>query len=449
MSVIFGDTIAAIATPPGKGGIAIIRISGPEVKSISMKILGSVPKPRQASFTRFLMDSEIIDEGLAIYFPGPGSFTGEDILELHGHGGAIVSDRVLNAVLQAGARMARPGEFSERAFLNEKIDLAQAEAVVDLIEASSVQSARAAMRTLEGVFSNRINSLLAELIELRVYVESSLDFSDEEIDLLESGDIENRLKNLQAKIQELVTGTQRGSVLSEGLNVVLAGKPNAGKSSLMNILCGRESAIVTSIPGTTRDVLRERISIDGIPVTLHDTAGLRADAEVIEQEGIRRAKTTIDMADLILWIHDDRDPLNDEEINTIPQDRLVLVHNKIDRSGNTPGIYKDDRVSIRLSALTGQGINHLREYIVEYSGLQVTGENEFSARRRHIKALQGAAVFVDNALVQLTQQLSSFGTGELVAEELRLAQDNLGEITGRFTSDDLLGKIFSEFCIGK
>ena len=436
------DTIAAIATPPGKGGVSIVRVSGPMAGDIAIAITGNLPMARYATFCRFRFNEQIIDEGIALYFPAPASFTGEDVLELHGHGGVVVSDMILRAVLQAGARMARPGEFSERAYLNDKLDLIQAEAVVDLIEAGSQQAAKAAVRSLEGEFSEYINELLGQLTDLRVYVESALDFADEEIEFLQSGDIEHKLQQLSKTIHQLGISAQRGRMLSEGLHLVIAGKPNAGKSSLMNVLCGRESAIVTELPGTTRDVLREQVQIRGIPVHLHDTAGIRDGAEPVEQEGIKRAKNHIANADLVLWVHDDSSPLESADFDFLPHDKLLIVCNKTDLSGNTPGLVQLNQMdAVRLSAL--------EDYILSHTMQVATIENEFSARRRHLEALQMTERFLDNAMDRLSEQFATGGTGELLAEELRLAQHALGEITGRFTSDDLLGKIFQEFCIGK
>jgi tRNA modification GTPase len=444
------DTIAAIATPPGKGGVCIVRVSGPQAGDIAVAITGKLPQPRYATFCHFRFNNEIIDEGLALYFPGPCSFTGEDVLELHGHGGVVVSDMILQAVLKSGARMARPGEFSERAYLNDKLDLIQAEAVVDLIEAGSQQAARAAVRSLEGEFSAHIGELLSELTGLRVYVESALDFSDEEIEFLQSGDIANKLYHLKKKIHQLTVSAERGCILSEGLQIVIAGKPNAGKSSLMNSLCGRDSAIVTDVPGTTRDVLREQVAIKGIPVHLHDTAGLREQAEPIEQEGIKRAKDHIAKADLVLWIHDDSTDFKLDDVNYLPQDKLLIICNKIDLSGNQPGETKLGSFdALRVSVVSGQGLEQLEQYIVAHTMKGVPIENEFTARRRHLYALQETENYLDNAITRLSEQFATGGGGELLAEELRLAQHSLGEITGVFTSDDLLGKIFSEFCIGK
>jgi len=445
------ETIAAIATPPGRGGVCIIRASGPQSQAIARAVTGKVPQPRYASFCRFKdKQGQLIDEGLALYFPAPHSFTGEDVLELHGHGGIVVSDMILQSVLDAGARMARPGEFSERAFLNDKLDLAQTEAVVDLIDAGSRKAARAAVRTLDGEFSHHVNELLQELTDLRIYVESSLDFADEEIEFIGAGDIEGRLIRLGDTIQQLSEVANRGRVLGEGLHIVIAGKPNAGKSSLMNALCGRDSAIVTEIPGTTRDVLRENIQIEGIPIHLHDTAGLREQVEPIEQEGIRRAKDSISVADLVLWVHDDTTELDSSDYRALDTEKLVLVKNKIDLSGKSAGqVMENGHDCLRISINSDDGMDVLRKYIVGYAACNEQAENEFSARRRHLDALERTQEYLTYAKTRLAEQLASSGTGELLAEELRLAQQCLAEITGEFTPDDLLGKIFTEFCIGK
>jgi len=445
------DTIAAVATPPGCGGICIIRASGPEVVAIAKALLGLCPKPRVATFSRFMdADHQLIDEGLALYFPSPNSFTGEDVLELHGHGGRVVSDMLLKAVLDAGARMALAGEFSQRAFLNNKLDLVQAEAIADLIDAGSQRAAKAALRTLEGEFSVHINSLLEELVSLRVYVESSLDFSDEEIELLQQGDIQGRLQRLHDRLKKIRRTAHRGQVLGEGLHIVIAGRPNAGKSSLMNSLSGRDSAIVTDIPGTTRDVIREQLLIEGIPVHLHDTAGLRDEVEVIEQEGIRRARESLLTADVVIWIHDDSTEIDRQEYQEFRQSGLILVRNKIDLTETSPGTSQEDGIScIAISTKSQAGLEELRKQIARMADVEVSGETDFSARRRHLDALERAEHSLDLATQRLREQIATTSGGELLAEELRQAQHSLNEITGEFTSDDLLGKIFTEFCIGK
>lgn len=450
------DTIAAIATPPGRGGICIIRVSGPDVRAIAQTITGSCPGPRYAAFARFrgASDSDgagnVIDEGIVLYFPAPDSFTGEDVLELQGHGGVVVSDMILTSVLQAGARMARPGEFSERAFLNNKLDLAQAEAVADLIDAGSRQAAAAALRTLEGEFSRHIRTLLEELVSLRMYVESSIDFADEEIELLQSGDIRARLSGLVTTVDRITAAAGRGCVLGEGLQLVIAGRPNAGKSSLMNVLSGRESSIVTDIPGTTRDVIREHIVIAGIPIHAHDTAGIHEHAREIEEEGIRRARDILAHADLVLWVHDDTTDMHRHEYEKYQAGALIIVRNKIDKSGRAPGRQIQAGLPVvAISAETQQGMDLLHQEILQAARVGHYQENDFSARRRHLQVLEQAGACLRRAHARLKDQLQTDGGGELLAEELRLAHNTLNEITGEFTTDDLLGKIFAEFCIGK
>lgn len=450
------DTIAAIATPPGRGGVCIIRVSGPDVRAIAQSITGLRLRPRYATLTRFRDVSDTdntghdIDEGIALYFPGPNSFTGEDVLELHGHGGVIISDTILKSVLRAGARMARPGEFSERAFLNGRLDLAQTEAVADLINAGSVQAARAALRTLEGEFSQHIRTLLEELISLRMYIESSIDFADEEIELLQAGDIETKLGRLSEAVDKITATAGRGCLLGEGLYLVIAGRPNAGKSSLMNVLSGRESSIVTDIPGTTRDIIREQIVIEGIPVHLHDTAGIHEDVQRVEEEGIRRARNSLINADLVLWVHDDTTDMDRHEYEKYQPDSLIIVRNKIDKSGRLPGKETEDGLPVvAISAETRQGIERLRQEILQAVRAGHYQENDFSARRRHLQALEQTASHLRHAQERLREQLQADSGSELLAEELRLAQNRLNEITGEFTTEDLLGKIFSEFCIGK
>lgn len=391
----------------------------------------------------------MIDEGIAIYFPGPNSFTGEDVLELQGHGGPVVMDRLLSVVQQLGVRLARPGEFSERAFLNDKLDLAQAEAIADLIDASSEQAARSALRSLRGEFSARVHELVERLTELRMYVESAIDFPEEEIDFLADGEVQRRLDGIRESLAAVQKAAQQGSLLKEGMTVVLAGLPNAGKSSLLNALAGQESAIVTEIAGTTRDVLREQINLDGMPLHIIDTAGLRESTDAVEQEGIRRAWREIENADRLLLLVDDAKGVTEEEqeiLKRLPEGlAMTVVRNKSDLTGNLSG--KSDGelgTEIRLSAKTGDGVELLRDYLKQSMGYQGSGEGSFMARRRHLDALERAAqnLFVGDELLQQ-------GSGELLAEELRMAQQSLGEITGEVTSDDLLGKIFSSFCVGK
>lgn len=442
-----GDTIAAIATPPGNGGVGVIRISGPLAADIARQIGDQLPLPRYAAFTRFReADASVIDSGLMLYFPGPGSFTGEDVLELQGHGGTVVLDMLLRRVLALGARLAEPGEFSQRAFLNNKIDLAQAEAVADLITSGTEQAVRSAQQSLQGVFSSRINDLIAELIELRVYIEAAIDFVDEEIDFLGDGVVAARIERLADQIEAIQSTAQQGRLLHDGMTVVLAGKPNAGKSSLLNALAGHDAAIVTDIAGTTRDVLRERIQIDGMPLHIIDTAGLRESDCVVEREGIRRAQREIENADIVLLLLDAANPDLETEMPPLPATlRLTRVYNKIDLVGRAPQIATSPHgVEIYLSAKTGVGLDLLKDHLKHCVGFGETGDNVFVARRRHIQALLQAGQAVANAATQL-----QYHAPELVAEELRQAQMNLSTITGEFTSDDLLGEIFSSFCIGK
>ncbi len=444
------DTIAAQATPPGRGGVGIVRISGSLSRKCAEKILGHCPKPRQAEYLSFKdLEGEIIDEGIAIFFAAPNSFTGEDVLELQGHGGPVVMDRLLALAQQFGVRLARPGEFSERAFLNDKLDLAQAEAIADLIDAGSEQAARSALRSLRGEFSARINELVEKVTELRMYVESAIDFPEEEIDFLADGEVQRRLDEIITALASVMVAAQQGALLKEGMTVVIAGPPNAGKSSLHNQLAGQESAIVTDIAGTTRDVLREQINLDGMPLHIIDTAGLRESDDVVEQEGIRRAWREIEQADRLLLLVNDTQGITAEEkaiLEKLPKGLpITVVRNKIDDSGNAAAIIDGELGNeIRLSAKSGEGVELLRDHLKQSIGYQGTGEGAFMARRRHLDALERAAVNL-----QTGDQLLQQGSGELLAEELRRAQQSLGEITGEVTSDDLLGKIFSSFCIGK
>ncbi len=441
------DTIAAIATPPGRGGIGVVRLSGPKVRAIADALVGKPLRPRHATIARFYAQSgEVLDEGIALYFPAPHSFTGEDVLELQGHGGPVVLDLVLQACVALGARIARPGEFSERAFLNDKLDLAQAEAIADLIDSGTAQAVRCALRSLQGEFSRAIDDLRAELIELRVYVEASLDFPEEEIDFLADAEVARRFERLLATLSRIFVRARQGSLLREGIHLVIAGRPNAGKSSLLNALAGVESAIVTDIAGTTRDVVRERIQIDGLPVHVIDTAGLRESHDPVERIGVERAWREIERADVILHLIDDTQGYTreDQEIRRRLPVRVAIleVRNKIDLSERCPGLH-DGR--IYLSARTGAGIEALRQALLEQVGYQQLQEDSFMARSRHLDALQRCQQAVERA----EQQLQTTRAGELVAEELRLALDALGEITGRFTTEDLLDRVFSSFCIGK
>ncbi len=442
------DTIAAIATAQGNAGVAIIRISGKDVNQIAGQLVKKKLIPRTAIFTSFLDDeSTIIDSGIALYFPGPASYTGEDILELQAHGGAIVINMLLKRILSLGARLARPGEFTERAFLNNKLDLAQAEAVADLIESSTEQSVRSAQRSMQGIFSDEINALITELTELRIYIEAAIDFVDEEIDFLTGGVVENRLNSLIEKLQKIQNTAHQGRLLRDGMTVVLAGKPNAGKSSLLNALAGHDAAIVTDIAGTTRDVLRERIQIDGMPLHIIDTAGLRESENTVEQEGIRRAHEEIRKADKVLFLVDVRKN-EPEPLPAFLSDNpdITLLYNKIDLIDRKPETSRTPSgVEIYLSIKTGAGMDLLIQHLKESAGYNDKSENVFIARTRHLEALKQGRQFIENALTQF----QTTQAGELVAEELRLAQQTLAEITGEFTSDDLLGKIFSSFCIGK
>ncbi len=441
------DTIAALATPPGRGGVGIVRISGPQAPAIAEALLGFSPRPRHAHYTPF-SDGEglVLDEGIALYFPAPHSFTGEQVVELQGHGGPVVMDLLLKAIFALGARPARAGEFSERAFLNDKLDLAQAEAVADLIEAGSAQAARSALRSLQGEFSRRVHALVEGVIEARVYVESSIDFVDEEgVEFLGADELRARLDGVMAELAAVRRAAGQGRLLREGMSVVLAGLPNAGKSSLLNALAGEESAIVTDIPGTTRDILRERIDLDGMPLHIIDTAGLRESDDAVEREGVRRAWAAIEKADRLLLLVDDREGFGEAQraiLEQLPESLpRTLVHNKIDLSGAGPG---ERDGALYLSAKSGAGLEQLRAHLKRVMGYEGAGEGSFMARRRHLEALERADENLRQAQAWLEQ-----GSGELLAEELRLAQQALGEITGQFHSDELLGRIFTSFCIGK
>ncbi|MDX1692787.1 MAG: tRNA uridine-5-carboxymethylaminomethyl(34) synthesis GTPase MnmE [Ketobacteraceae bacterium] len=455
-SVTSSDTIAAQATPAGRGGVGIIRISGGKALSIAKTLCRREQDftPRFAHFHQFLdLDGSVIDEGLVLFFPGPHSFTGEDVIELQGHGGPVVMATLLNAAVAQGARLARPGEFSERAFLNDKLDLAQAEAIADLIDAASEQAAKSAVRSLQGAFSLEIQSLVEQLTQLRMYVEAAIDFPEEEIDFISDGKIAADLDTIYQQLQTVFREANRGVLLKEGMKVVLAGRPNAGKSSLLNALAGRDSAIVTPIAGTTRDLLREHIHIDGMPLHVIDTAGLRESTDEVEQEGIRRAWNEIEQADRVLLLVDAT-----ESDQTCPDriwpdfvarlrdpSRITVVRNKIDLTPELPGLEVMDNPVIRLSATTGAGVDILRDHLKQVMGYQTLSEGGFTARQRHIDALKKAF----SALEAGRAQLNEHGAAELLAEDLRAAQDALGEITGAVTPDDLLGRIFSTFCIGK
>ncbi|KQN53947.1 tRNA uridine-5-carboxymethylaminomethyl(34) synthesis GTPase MnmE [Erwinia sp. E602] len=450
------DTIVAQATPPGRGGVGILRISGQKAAEVAQLLLGKLPKPRYADYLPFRdADGSVLDQGIALWFPGPNSFTGEDVLELQGHGGPVILDLLLKRIVALpGLRIANPGEFSERAFLNDKLDLAQAEAIADLIDASSEQAARSAVNSLQGVFSQRVNGLVEALTHLRIYVEAAIDFPDEEIDFLSDGKIEAQLNAVIGELDGVRAEARQGSLLREGMKVVIAGRPNAGKSSLLNALAGREAAIVTDIAGTTRDVLREHIHIDGMPLHIIDTAGLRDASDEVERIGIERAWNEIEQADRVLFMVDGTTTaatgpaeIWPDFIARLPDSLpITVVRNKADSTGEALGLSEVNGHSlIRLSARTGDGVEVLRSHLKESMGFSGNMEGGFLARRRHLQALELAATH----LLQGKDQLLGARAGELLAEELRVAQLALSEITGEFTSDDLLGRIFSSFCIGK
>lgn len=460
---IHQDTIAAIATAPGRGGIGIVRVSGAAAQTIAQRIIGYQPQPRYAHYGALRAAAgDILDEGITLFFPGPHSFTGEDVVEFQGHGGPVVLDLLLNELVSQGCRLARPGEFSERAFLNDKLDLAQAEAIADLIDSASEQAARCALRSLQGEFSRRIQQLLDQLIELRIYVEAAMDFPEEEIDFLSDGKVATKLAEVITALDQVLAEATRGSILREGMTVVIAGRPNAGKSSLLNALAGHERAIVTDIAGTTRDVLKEHIHIDGMPLHVVDTAGLRDAPDEVERIGIQRAWDEIRQADRILLMMDassdqhspqqllhalyDEQGLAAETDALIRSGRLTVIRNKIDLANEAPGLDNSGALPIlRISARQQLGIDALRQHLKQVMGFEAGGEGGFLARRRHLDALERARA----ALQQGQQQLLSLAAGELLAEDLRDAQKALGEITGEFSADDLLGKIFGSFCIGK
>ena len=447
------DTIVAIATAAGRGGVGVVRLSGSDVLPFINSLIGKPLLPRRATYSVFSdAEGEAIDEGVALYFPGPSSFTGESILELQGHGGMVVLDRLVRRCVELGARVARPGEFSERAFFNDKMDLAQAEAIADLIDASSVEAARSAVRSMQGEFSQLINELVETMIQVRIFVEAAIDFPEEEIDFLQDKMLAANLDQLSTDLTEVLAQAQQGAILRDGLTVVLAGKPNAGKSSLLNALAGIDAAIVTAVPGTTRDVLRERITLGGLPLNIIDTAGLRDSDNEIEQEGVRRAWKEIANADQVLFVADATDTSNPKLEELWPEyfqrnlgstQSVTLLLNKIDLSGHRPG--EIDETTLAISVKDKSGFDALASHLQAKAGYLGHGEGLFSARRRHLIALTNALTFVQNGI----DQLKGAGAGELLAEDLRQAQNELSEITGQFTSDDLLGRIFSSFCIGK
>lgn len=449
------DTIAAIATGPGKSGIGVIRISGPLSLAVAEKITGKKFNPRIAQFSKLFSGSTMVDQAIVIYFPAPASFTGEDVVEIQAHGNIFLLNDILQLLFHENVRQARPGEFSERAFLNNKIDLTQAEAIADLINASSSQAANSALQSLQGVFSEKINSLVEKITQLRIFVEAAIDFPEEEIDFLDNEWIQQTAEEIARDFVSLQKQVQQGVILSEGMTVVLAGRPNAGKSSLLNALSGRDSAIVTDIAGTTRDVLKENISIDGMPLHIIDTAGIRESDDPVEKLGIERAWQEIKKADLVLFLSDSSLTTESSIEQLWPEARsvisdlknIVVLRNKADLSGLESGIEEVQGLHpvITLSSKNANDISLLCDYLKKRMGFEGTTENVFSARQRHLDALNKAEACVKNGIRQLEQGRA----GELLAEDLRLAQNELGSITGQLLPDELLGKIFSSFCIGK
>ncbi|MGF1693667.1 tRNA uridine-5-carboxymethylaminomethyl(34) synthesis GTPase MnmE [Photobacterium kagoshimensis] len=450
------DTIVAQATPPGRGGVGIIRVSGPKATEVALAVAGRELKTRYAEYLPFKNeDGSALDQGIALFFKGPNSFTGEDVLELQGHGGPVLMDMMIKRILKLeGIRAARPGEFSERAFMNDKLDLAQAEAIADLIDASSEEAAKSAFKSLQGAFSTKVNDLVEALIHLRIYVEAAIDFPEEEIDFLSDGKVSNDLLGIMDNLEAVRREANQGAIIREGMKVVIAGRPNAGKSSLLNALSGKDSAIVTDIAGTTRDVLREHIHIDGMPLHIIDTAGLREASDEVERIGIERAWDEIQQADRVLFMVDGTtteatDPAEiwPDFIERLPDSMgLTVIRNKVELTGEEAGIcHVNNPTLVRLSARTGEGVESLREHLKACMGFSGTTEGGFMARRRHLDALERAAEHLEIG----KSQLEGYMAGEILAEELRLAQQHLSEITGEFSSDDLLGRIFTSFCIGK
>lgn len=452
------DTIAAVATPPGRGGVGVLRVSGPLSRHIAETLTGKSPGEPRVACLRPFRDArgELLDRGLLLYFAAPNSFTGEEVLEFHCHGSPVLLDLLLEACCQQGARLAQPGEFSRRAFLNDKLDLSQAEAISDLINSETAQAVRNATRSLEGAFSQHIDALIKSVTELRVYVEAAIDFPDEEIDFIRDSDLDQRLQDLQHQLQAVLHSAQQGALIRDGITLVLAGRPNAGKSSLLNALSGTQRAIVTEIAGTTRDILREQIQIDGLPLHIVDTAGLRQSEDKVEQEGVRRARAEIQRADHILLVIDDSttEPalhpqrlLQEHRLEVPEEIPISFVRNKCDLSGQVARVERlqDKRHQLWVSAQTGAGLDLLRQHLKQSIGMGSQIEGGFSARRRHLDALQRALASLESAQTQLCEAAA----GELVAEDLRACHDVLGEITGRMSSDELLGEIFSSFCIGK
>ena len=451
------DTIVAIATAPGRGGVGVVRLSGENLSDYISGLLGGDRdlKPRYAHYVSFFdAGGEVLDQGLVLSFPAPNSFTGEHVIELHAHGGPVVLDSLINRCIELGARAARPGEFSERAFLNDKLDLAQAEAVADLIDASSSQAAKSAIRSLQGEFSTKIRDFVERMIAIRVFVEAAIDFPEEEIDFLADSALRQKLYTLSADLREFLATAQQGALLRDGITLVLAGKPNAGKSSILNALAGQETAIVTSIAGTTRDVLREKINLDGIPLNIVDTAGLRETEDVVEQQGVIRAWNEIEKADAILYVVDCCNTSGESLEQLWPeyfarfsqqQHNIITIFNKQDLLEGPAMEFDLNDNAIGVSAKTGEGLSDLKHLLLSSVGYQHQAEGVFSARRRHLSAIVSASDLVCHGI----QQLEQSNAGELLAEDLRQAQGYLSEITGEFTSDDLLGVIFSSFCIGK
>ena len=443
-----GSIIAAIATAPGRAAIGVVRVSGPNLKALAQSLLGKVLAPRHAALCNFLDEiGEIIDRGIALYFPAPHSYTGEDVLELQCHGGPAVLQLLLRRCLDLGARLAEPGEFTKRAFLNDKLDLAQAESVADLIDASTGEAAKSALRSLQGAFSTEVNTLTKSLIELRTLVEATLDFPEEDMEFLEQANAVGKLRAIQAQLERVLLAARQGSILREGITVVLAGRPNVGKSSLLNYLAGEDVAIVTSIPGTTRDAIRQAIEIEGIPLHVIDTAGLRETKDEVEKVGIARTWAAIEKADAVLLIIDSTQSESREDRKIL--ERLpgilprICVYNKIDLLPAQPKSEAlDGEIRVYLSAKTGAGVDMLRVQLLRVVGWQPTGEGVYMARERHLSALREAGQHLSGALENREQI-------EFLAEELKLAQNALSRITGEFTTDDLLGEIFSRFCIGK
>jgi tRNA modification GTPase len=439
------DTIAAIATASGVGGVGVIRVSGARVKDIAVQVLGELPPKRKVTSKIFLNKSgDIVDSGLAIFFQGPYSYTGEDVLELQGHGGVAVLRMLLRACTDAGARVAQPGEFTQRAYLNNKLDLAQAESVADLIEASSEAAVLSANRSLSGEFSDRVSLIRNELIEIRVFIEAAIDFSDEEIDFIKTHQMESRLKRLSEKLVELRGVATQGNLLREGVKVVLAGEPNVGKSTLMNLLAEEDVSIVTEHEGTTRDLIQRRITIKGVPILLTDTAGLRLSSDPVEKIGIQRTISNLKEADIILELRAADSVANRfDDMTDIDENRKIAVVNKIDLSPDLGhSMVSGKNRPVYLSAKTGEGLSELKERLLEKAGVKMGDEAPFMARERHLNALRSAERHVDLALINIESI-------DLCAEDLRLGQNSLSEVTGEFVADDLLGEIFSSFCVGK